>query len=155
MSDTDFWLRRYEQNQQGLTLRPLYWLATELLVLGLIGLLWALPVPETLTSISPLLNWGSLFLMAALIYYFIISVPLAIGMLPVIVAIFAIELWLASSERWARPGAAALTIVGVAGLIFAHREHGGLRAVFRDIQLLMIAPLWLLSRLYRKLGIPS
>lgn len=155
MSDTDFWLRRYEQNQQGARWRPLYWLATQLLVLGLIGLLWALPVPQTLTSISPLLNWGSLFLMASLIYYFIISLPLAIGMLPVIIAIFSFELWLASIDRWSRPGAAALTLVGVVGLYFAHRGQGGLRAVFRDIQLLMIAPLWLMSRLYRKFGIPS
>lgn len=155
MPDTDFWLTRFSQNQQGLSMRPLYWLATHLLVLGLIGLLWALPVPQALSAISPLLNWGSLFLMASLIYYFIISVPLAIGMLPVIVGIFAFELWLFGVGRWSRPGAALLTLTGVAGLYAAHRGHGGLRAVFRDIQLLMIAPLWLLSRLYRKLGIPS
>ncbi|MBT8085666.1 MAG: hypothetical protein HKN35_02640 [Woeseia sp.] len=155
MSDTDFWLKRYEQNQQDLDLRPLYWLATGLLVLGLIGLLWALPVPQALTTISPLLNWGSLFLMAAFIYYFIISVPLAIGMLPVIVAIFAFEFWLFSTERWAQPGVVVMTLAGLAGLYVAHRAHGGYRAVFRDVQLLMIAPLWLLSRLYRKLGIPS
>lgn len=155
MSDTDYWLGRYARNQQGLSLRPLYWLATQLLVLGLIGLLWALPVPAALTSISPLLNWGSLFLMAALIYYFIISVPLAIGMLPVVIAIFAFEFWLAGIGQWSRPGAAALTLAGLGGIYLAHRQQGGLRAVFRDIQLLMIAPLWLLSRLYRKLGIPS
>lgn len=154
MAETDYWLTRCEQNQQDISWRPVYWLATEALLLGLIGLLWALPVPDAITAISPLLNWGSLFLMATLIYYFIISLPLAIGMLPVVVAIFAFEFWLAGFEAWARPVAAALVLGGVAGLCVAHHAGGGLRAVFRDIQLLMLAPLWLLSRLYRRLGIP-
>jgi hypothetical protein len=29
-----------------------------------------------------------------------------------------------------------------------------MQAVLRDIQLMMIAPVWLLSNLYRKIGIP-
>ncbi len=155
MTDTDHWLERYQRNLTGIRWRPLYWLSMPLLVAGLIGLLWALPVPAELRSISPLLNWGSLFLMAALTYYFIISVPLAIGMVPVIMAVFAFELWLQSRTPVLQPAAAVLTAAGVAGLYLAHRPHGGLLAVFRDIQLLMIAPLWALSRLYRKLGIPS
>jgi hypothetical protein len=44
--------------------------------------------------------------------------------------------------------------VGVAGLSLGHYEAGGLRAVLRDVQLVMIAPLWLLSNIYRRLGIP-
>ena len=155
MTDTDHWLNRYEGNLGGIASKPLYWLSVPLLLAGLIGLLWALPVPRELTQISPLLNWGSLFLMAALTYYFIISVPLAIGMIPVIMVIFAFELWLQGRGAVSRPGAAMLTVAGLAGLYIAHRRDGGLQAVFRDVQLLMIAPLWALSRLYRKLGIPS
>lgn len=155
MSDTDYWLERFAQNQQALSRWPLYWLASQLLLVGLIGLLWALPVPRELTAISPALNWGSLFLMASLVYYFIISVPLAIGMLPIIVLIFLLEVWLASLGSWSRPGVALLTLAGVIGLVAAHHGDGGLRSVLRDIQLLMLAPLWMLSRIYRKLGIPS
>lgn len=154
MPDSDLWLERYEHNQAGIRLHLVYWLAIPFLVLGLIGLLWALPVPRELTAISPLLNWGSLFLMAALTYYFVISVPLALGMVPVVAAIFVFELWLQSRGSLSRPGAALLLVIGAVGLFVSHQRHGGLRAVFRDIQLLMIAPLWLLSRLYRKLGIP-
>lgn len=155
MSDSDYWLRRFADNRLALPRWPLYWLASQLLLIGLIGLLWALPVPAELRAISPLINWGSLFLMAALIYYFIISVPLALGMLPVIIVIFALEFWLESLGRWTRPAVALLTLAGVTGLFAARHGHGGARAVFRDIQLLMISPLWLLSRVYRKLGIPS
>jgi hypothetical protein len=60
-----------------------------ILVLGTVGILWSLPVPEEFARISPVLNWGSVFLMAAVVYYFIISIPLAIGMLPFVAGITA------------------------------------------------------------------
>lgn len=154
MSEADDWLDTYEQNLAGLRLRPLYWLGVPLLVVGFVGLLWSLPVPRELTEISPLLNWGSVFLMAAMVYYFIISLPLAIGMLPVVAAVILAEVWLALVADWLEPAAALLTVAGVAGIVAGHAGRGGFRAACRDIQLLMIAPLWALSRLYRKLGIP-
>ncbi len=154
MSDTDHWLECYARNQRDIRYRPAYTLAAGMLVLGLVAMLSALPVPEALYAISPLLNWGSVFLMASLVYYFIISVPLAIGMLPVIAAIMAFQLWLGTTDNWQRPFAALMTLAGVAGLCLSHYGRGGLRAVSRDIQLVMIAPLWALASLYRRLGIP-
>lgn len=154
MSDTDQWLELYASNQRAIRFRPVYGLAALLLAVGLVGMLWSMPVPDALLEISPLLNWGSIFLMAATIYYFIISVPLAIGMLPVIFAIIALQRWLDTSGDWLRPIAALMTLAGVAGLYLAHYGRGGIRAVFRDIQLVMIAPLWALAALYRRLGIP-
>jgi hypothetical protein len=154
MPDTDLWLDRYAANQRDVRFRPVYCLAALLLMLGLVGLLWALPVPREFMAISPVLNWGSVFLMAALVYYFIISVPLAIGMLPVMIGVMALHLWLEGAANWLRPVAALLTLAGVAGLYLGHFGRGGVRAVFRDIQLVMIAPLWGLAAVYRRLGIP-
>ncbi|MCB1845688.1 MAG: hypothetical protein KDI09_22140, partial [Halioglobus sp.] len=75
-------------------------------------------------------------------------------MLPVVIAIMAFQLWLDTIGNWLSPLAALMTLTGVAGLCLAHYDRGGLRAVMRDIQLVMIAPLWLLAALYRRLGIP-
>jgi hypothetical protein len=47
-----------------------------------------------------------------------------------------------------------MTAASVGGLYASHYAGGGLRAVCRDIQLMMIAPVWMLSVLYRNLGIP-
>jgi hypothetical protein len=47
-----------------------------------------------------------------------------------------------------------LVIVALAGLYFGHHARGGVRAVLRDIQLMMIGPIWLLSKVYERLGIP-
>jgi uncharacterized membrane protein YGL010W len=154
MPDTDQWLAHYERNHRNIRNAPLYWPAVPVLVLGTVGLLWALPVPRALTDISPLLNWGSVFLMATVVYYFIISIPLAIGMLPFIFGVSAFETYLANAGTLLSPVATILTLTAVGGLYAGHVANGGIHGVGRDIQLMMIAPVWMLSRLYRRLGIP-
>lgn len=154
MPETDRWLSEYGDNHRDIAHPAAYWPAVLLLVVGTVGMLWSLPVPVAFREISPALNWGSAFLMAAVVYYFILSVALALGMLPFIVGVSAVELWLSASELPLRGVSLALVVLAIAGLYLGHHAPGGFRAVFRDIQLMMIGPAWLLSRLYRRLGIP-
>jgi len=84
--------------------------------------------------------------------------PLAIGMLPFIFGVVAIQLWL-QDLPWPSSSAAALLFASSLVGIFLGRSEAGtkgvvLQAVMRDIQLMMIAPVWLLSNLYRRFGIP-
>ncbi len=154
MSETDQWLSDYGANHRDIDNAGLYWLAVPVLVVGTVGLLWSLPVPEAFNKISPFLNWGTAFLMAAVVYYFIISVSLALGMLPFLLGVAALAMWLKDSHYPLVWVSAGLTSVAVFGLWFGQHTTGGIRAVLRDIQLMMIAPVWLLSNLYRRLGIP-
>ena len=154
MPETDSWLADYGENHREIGFAGIYWVAVLTLVLGTVGILWSLPIPEEFVRISPLLNWGSAFLMAAVVYYFIISIPLAVGMLPFIFGIAAIQMWLVESPYSIFRISAVLLAVSLAGLWMGHRGKGGYRAVVHDIQLTMIAPVWLLSILYKRLGIP-
>jgi peptidoglycan/LPS O-acetylase OafA/YrhL len=154
MTDSDGWLERYAEINARLTSPALYWVAVPLVVTGVVGLLWSLPVPEQFYEISPLLNWGTAFLMAAAVYYFIISLPIAIGMLPFILGVAAIQLWLEQSLYSHPHVAAGLVTGGVIGLWLGHRDQPGVRPLLTDLQLIMIGPAWLLSVLYRRLGIP-
>ena len=154
MTDTDGWLERYGEIHENLTYPAVYWTAVPLVVTGTVGLLWSLPVPAQFYEISPLLNWGSAFLMAAAVYYFIISLPIAIGMLPFILGVAAIQLWLEQSLYSHPHVAGGLFAGGIIGLWLGHRNQRGLRPLLTDLQLMMIGPAWLLSALYRRLGIP-
>jgi len=154
MSDTESWLERYEKNHRNVENPLVYWAAVPMVVIGTVGLLWLLPIPEEFRQISPLLNWGSAFLMAAAIYYFIISLSLAIGMLPFLIGLASLQLWLASSAYPAVGVATGLLVSGIAGLMLGRRNAGGLSAVLQDLQLMMIGPAWLLSIIYRRIGIP-
>ena len=154
MPETDRWLAEYGDNHRDIAHPAAYWPAVLLLVIGTVGMLWSLPVPQAFAEISPVLNWGSAFLMAAVVYYFILSVTLALGMLPFVIGVSALQLLLVAS-KWPLSGVSlALVVLAVAGLYLGHHAAGGLRAVFRDVQLMMIGPAWLLANLYRRLGIP-
>ena len=98
MSETDNWLLRYERNHADLQNPFVYWAAVPMVVIGTVGLLWSLPVPVEFYEISPFLNWGSVFLMAATVYYFIISLSIAIGMLPFMLGLATLQLWLTGSD---------------------------------------------------------
>lgn len=154
MSDAEGWLTRYEKAHGDLSYVLVYWAAVPTVVLGTVGLLWTLPVPGEFLDISPLLNWGSAFLMATAVYYFIISVSLAIGMLPFILGVGSFQLWLEHSDYSPLRASAGLLAAGVIGLWLGHRKQGGIRPVIQDLQMMMIGPVWLLSILYRRAGIP-
>jgi uncharacterized membrane protein YGL010W len=150
MSEIDSWLERYEKSHQALTNPVVYWAAVPMVILGTIGILWHLPIPVQFFEISPLLNWGSAFLMATAIYYFIISLSLAIGMLPFLLGLAAIQSWLAQSPYPQLGVSVSLLISGAVGLWLSRRgTAGSAKAVVQDFQLMMIGPVWLLSVLYR------
>ena len=137
-----------------MTYPVIFWAAVPMVVLGTVGIMWTLPIPDEFFDISPLLNWGTAFLMAAAVYYFIISVSLAIGMLPFILGIAGIQTWLVQSDFSPLRVSIGLFVAGVIGLWMGHRNKSSLRPVLQDLQLMMIGPAWLLSVLYRRIGIP-
>jgi len=154
MSETDIWLTRYESHHNNLTWPWVYWASVPMVVVGTVGALWNLPIPEEFYEISPLLNWGSVFLMAAAVYYFIISLSLAIGLLPFVVGVASLQVWLEQSDFSPPKVAAGLMAAGIIGLWLGHRNENGLRALVEDLQTIMIGPAWLLSVIYRRIGIP-
>ena len=154
MSETSTWLKKYELSHSDLSYPALYWAAVPAVVVGTVGVLWSLPVPAEFRDISPLLNWGSAFLMVSVVYYFIISLSLAIGMLPFMLGIAAVQMWLDESPFSPLRVSLGLLLAGVIGLWLGRRLSGGLAAVAADLQMMMIGPAWLLSILYKRLRIP-
>lgn len=154
MSESSDWLEKYERSHTNLGYPSIYWASVPAVVLGTVGLLWLLPVPEEFVEISPLLNWGSAFLMVSAVYYFIISLSLAIGMLPFVLGVAAFQTWLAQSGFSPLRVSTGLLAAGIIGLWLGQRRAGGIVAVIKDLQMMMIGPLWLLSELYRRFGIP-
>ena len=154
MTEAEGWLSRYEASHSNLTHPVIYWASVPMVVLGTVGALWILPVPAEFHKISPLFNWGSAFLMAAAVYYFIISVSLAIGMLPFVLGVAAFQIWLAQSDYSPLRVSTGLLAAGIIGLWLGHRNQSSLRPLIADLQLMMIGPAWLLSVLYRRVGIP-
>jgi uncharacterized membrane protein YGL010W len=154
VNTTDQWLDEYAQSHRNGANRYIDWLCIPVIVVSLVGLLWSLPVPETFRSASPALNWGTVFLMAAVVYYFIMSISLAVGALPFIVLVVATVAWLDGFDTPLWATSAALFVAGWVLQFIGHWREGSRLAFFRDLQLLMIGPLWLIASVYRRLNIP-
>lgn len=154
MNDTERWLQRYSSHRSNLAWPWIYWVSVPFVVFGTVGLLWSLPIPSAFADISPFLNWGSAFLMATTVYYFILSLALAIGALPFVVGIAASAMWLAQSEYSLLRISSGLLAAGLIGLWLGHRRKPGVSALAEDLQTIMIGPVWVLSVIYRRLGIP-
>lgn len=154
MRTVDQWLDEYGASHQDPRNKVLHWICVPIIVVSLIGVLWALPVPAAFSRISPLLNWGSLFLLAGVIYYCLMSWSLAIGMALFVACVIGAITFLEQlpGELWLV--CIALFVVAWIGQFIGHYYEGKRPSFFKDVQFLLIGPLWLLSFIYRKLRIP-
>ncbi len=154
LTDADTWLDHYGRLRIPGPGHPSEWLGTPLAVAGLVAWLWSLPVPDAFQNIGYVLNWGTVFLMATVVYYFILSISLAFGALPLITAIVLACTWLDRSGLPIGTLGIGVFVIALAWQIAASSERAERLAVFERLQHLMIGPLWLLAAVYRRANIP-
>ena len=99
--------------------------------------------------VSPVINWGLMFLLATIIYYFIISIAVAIGMIPFIVCVIAFFLWLENMDYPIISISIGINIMSIYGLYRGRGKNTDFKSLWQDIQMMIIGPLWMLSRLYK------
>ena len=154
MTTVNYWLDEYAKDHQHPVNQAIHKVCVPLIVLSLAGLMWTIPVPREFTAISPALNWATTFLLVAMVYYLILSIPLALGMAPAILLIVVIVNWM---DHWPWPlwqSSGLIFVLAWIGQFYGHHLEQKRPAFFRDLQFLMIGPLWVLAGLYRRLGIP-
>ncbi|MFK8016746.1 MAG: DUF962 domain-containing protein [Gammaproteobacteria bacterium] len=154
MRPVQAWLDEYGESHLNPVNKALHWVCVPLIVLSLIGALWSLPVPAAFVEISPLMNWGTLFILASIVYYFIMSVPLALGMVLLMMPAILLLHWASglSVPLWVL--SLGVFVLSWVGQFIGHVVEGKRPSFFKDVQFLMIGPIWLLGFVYRRLGIP-
>jgi uncharacterized membrane protein YGL010W len=147
------WLGEYGASHENPTNKLLHWICVPLIVLTVFGLLWSLPVPDLFASISSWLNWATVTAFAALLYYLALSPALAAGVLLAFATLLLITRWLATLPwpLWLT----SITIFALAwiGQFIGHALEGRRPSFLKDLQFLLIGPLWLLAAAYRRLGL--
>jgi uncharacterized membrane protein YGL010W len=123
------------------------------IVMTVIGFIWAIPVPDAFTAISPWLNWATLAVTLAVVYYFTLSITLGIGAMIGLAILLAIVRWLDTLAWPLWLTCLVIFVVGWIGQFIGHAIEGKRPSFTKDIQFLLIGPLWLLSHLYRRLGV--
>jgi uncharacterized membrane protein YGL010W len=147
------WLGEYGQSHADPTNKFLHWVCVPLIVLAVMGLLWSVPVPAAVAKVSPWINWATLTAALALLYYAALSIRLALGIAVAFAVMFAIvgalnelawPLWVTSL---------AIFVAAWIGQFIGHASEGKRPSFFKDVQFLLIGPLWLVAAVYRSLHI--
>ena len=147
------WLGEYGTSHQNPVNKLLHWICVPLIVLTVFGLLWSLPVPELFSSISPWLNWATILAGAALLYYLALSPALTAGLLVTFTLLLFVTQWLATLPWPLWLTSLTIFVVAWIGQFIGHAIEGKRPSFFKDVQFLLIGPLWLLAAAYRRIGL--
>jgi len=127
---------RYHQNPVN---KAIHWICVPLIVWSVLGMLWAASAAAAVAVIA-----------AATLFYLFLSLPLACGML----AVLAGMAWLLTLFGDRLLMISLLTFVAAwAGQFIGHVIEGRKPAFVDDLRSFLVAPAWLVSDVYRRLGL--
>ena len=146
------WLNEYGESHQNETNKLIHWICVPAIVFSILGLMYCIKLPFYWQSYR--LNVAMIIGVLALIYYFSLSSTLSIGMFIYVSACLylahliersgIIPLWLFS---------VVIFVVAWVGQFYGHKVEGKKPSFIKDIQFLLIGPAWLMSFIYKRLGI--
>ena len=137
------WNAEYAIYHKNRTNKLIHWVCIPLIMFSLFGLLSILSF-----------QFMSVFIVLALLYYLKLSKRLALGML--LISLFfvsIIDLISFTDKQSSIILYSTIFIVAWIGQFLGHKIEGKKPAFFKDLQFLLIGPLWLLSFIYNKLNI--
>lgn len=154
MRKIDQLLARYGESHQNDTNKAIHWICVPSIMFSLFGILMSIPFP---LSDSWMVNWASLSLILAWLYYLRLSIPMFLGFVLIGGAMI-----LGNGKILEWSGFDRMTLLGISSGIFlvawvgqfiGHRIEGKKPSFLEDLQFLLIGPAWLLHFLYKKAGI--
>lgn len=153
MRTVNQWLDEYGESHRNVTNKFIHWICVPAIFFSITGLLYSIKLPFQFNE-NLQLNVAMIVLLLVVIYYLMLSISLGFGML--VFAIFCmiicfvlesylpISLWLFS---------VIVFIAAWIGQFYGHKVEGKKPSFFKDLQFLLIGPMWLMSFIYRKMGV--
>ncbi len=146
-------LAEYGESHQNATNKLVHWICVPVIVWTVMVGLYVLPQPAAMAALA-WVNWLTIVLAGALIYYVILSPTLAVGVAAYVALGYGIILAVEGANIDLLQVGLVLFVLAWLGQFWGHKVEGKKPSFFKDIQFLLIGPAWLLSFLYKRLGIP-
>jgi uncharacterized membrane protein YGL010W len=148
----DRWFASYSGDHRNRTNQAIHLVAVPAILWSVIALLWCIPTPGTLLTAGA---WAVLAMFTAWLFYYRASRRLGLGMLVVFVLLSALTWGLhgALGVRGLLWLAVAVFVVAWVAQFVGHKLEGRKPSFLTDLVYLLIGPAWVLSKLYRKLGL--
>ena len=145
-------LNEYGESHRNETNKMIHWICVPAIFFSIVGLLYSIKLPFEYHGHR--LNIAIVALILAMIYYFSLSFSLALGMLLYSLACLTICHFIADSGLmpvWLF--CAIVFVLAWIGQFYGHKIEGKKPSFLKDLQFLLIGPAWLMSFIYRKIGI--
>jgi uncharacterized membrane protein YGL010W len=154
MQTADQLLDEYGSSHLNKTNKIIHWICVPPIVWTVVALLWSLPFPGELTVMGIPVNWAVIAMILLQIYYFKLSTPLALGFLLVNAALLFLTAYIQGISPWPLWQVALVVFVlAWIGQFIGHIFEGKRPSFFKDLQFLLIGPVWLRAALYRPAGV--
>ena len=151
----DQWFASYSADHRHPVNQRIHLFAVPLILWSVIALLWCIPVPADSGFRAGL--WAGLACFAAWMFYFRASRPLGFGMLAVFVAMLWLCFWIERMQgtRFLLWLALAVFVLAWIAQFVGHCRHfeGRKPSFLTDLRYLLVGPAWVLSKLYRAIGL--
>lgn len=146
------WLDEYGESHQNETNELIHWICVPSIFFSITGLLYSIKLPWLIGSVQ--FNVAMVAMLMVLVYYISLSRTLWIGLL--LFAGFCLTLCYFIEKINIAPLWMICVIIFILawiGQFYGHKVEGKKPSFFKDIQFLLIGPAWLMSFVYKKLGI--
>lgn len=152
MKNIQTWLNEYGESHQNATNKAIHWICVPLIFFSITGLFYSVELPFTIDGTMKF-NLAMLMLAALTVYYFFLSRTLWIGMLffSVVCMIGCYQIELAGLPLWLI--SIIIFVLAWIGQFYGHHVEGKKPSFIKDLQYLLIGPAWLMSFIYKKIGI--
>ncbi|HEY5371881.1 MAG TPA: Mpo1-like protein [Hanamia sp.] len=152
MKTVNQWLGEYGQSHQNKTNKLIHWVCVAAIFFSIIGLLYCIKVPLWIDRHH--LNVAMFAMLLVILYYLRLSFSIGIGMFllgffclvlcHLIEKYVPVSLWLICVIIFA---------IAWIGQFYGHNVEGKKPSFLKDIQFLLIGPMWLMSFIYKKMGV--
>lgn len=146
------WLTEYGESHTNQTNKLIHWVCVPAIFFSVTALLYSIKLPFAIGGVP--VNVAFITIALVIAYYATLSLTLAIGML--LFSSACLFLCYTLEQAAFMP----LWLVGViifvtawVGQFYGHKIEGKKPSFLKDIQFLMIGPAWLMSFIYKKIGI--
>jgi uncharacterized membrane protein YGL010W len=146
------WLDEYSESHRDHTNKTIHWICVPAIFFSMTGLLYSIKLPFIISGIQ--VNVAMIILLLAMAYYISLSGTLWIGLFLFALACLGVcgliersnilPLWLFSIIIFA---------AAWIGQFYGHKIERKKPSFLKDIQFLLIGPAWLMSFIYKRLGI--
>ena len=154
MATMDWLLDKYGESHLNPTNKLIHWICVPSIVFSLFGVLYALPFPVARGLFT---NWAFVLYAVTLVYYIRLSLPIALGLMLICGAmVFGVDAIFNAVGRDAiglAKVAFGIFVIAWIGQFIGHKIEGKKPSLLEDLQFLMVGPAWLLSFIYKKVGI--